>query len=168
MELEEAKSVLEALLFVAGEPVPVGKLAQALGANTSLVEEALSALAQVCEGRGLRIQRHDQQVQMVTAPNAAPYIERFLGLQFSGRLSTASLETLAIIAYKQPVTRAQIEAIRGVNSEGVLRSLLAKGLVEERDREEVPGRPILYGTTFEFLQQFGLSHLKELPKLKED
>jgi segregation and condensation protein B len=95
------------------------------------------------------------------------WIERFLGLEISGKLSSASLETLSIIAYRQPVTRAQIEAIRGVNSDSVLRSLIRRGLVEEVGRVETVGRPILYGTTFEFLEQFGLQSLQELPDWHE-
>jgi segregation and condensation protein B len=104
---------------------------------------------------------------MVTAPDCASYVERFLGLQFSGKLSTAALETLAIVAYRQPITRAQVEEIRGVNCEGVLRNLVARGLVEELGRLDRAGRPILYGTTFEFLQYFGLSDLTELPQVEE-
>jgi len=103
---------------------------------------------------------------LVSAPEAAPYVERFLGLSLSGKLSAAALETLAIIAYKQPITRPQIEAIRGVNSDGALRTLMSKGLIEEVGRLDSVGHPILFGTTFEFLQYFGLSSLSELPPLE--
>jgi segregation and condensation protein B len=103
---------------------------------------------------------------LVSAPESAPYIERFLGLSLSGKLSAAALETLAIIAYKQPVTRPQIEAIRGVSSDGVLRTLISKGLIEEVGRLETVGHPVLFGTTFEFLQYFGLSALSDLPALE--
>lgn len=167
MELEEAKGVIEALLFMAGEPVTLEQLMRTLEVERELVEEALRSLAQEYEGRGLRIQREGDGAQMVTAPDCAGYVERFLGLQFSGTLSTAALETLAIVAYRQPITRAQVEEIRGVNCEGVLRNLMARGLVEELGRLDRAGRPILYGTTFEFLQYFGLSDLKELPKVEE-
>ena len=104
-------------------------------------------------------------MQLVTAPEVAEDVRRFLGLSGSARLSTAALETLAIIAYRQPITRAEIEAIRGVNCDGVLRTLLAKGLIEEVGRAEGPGRPILYGTTMLFLQHFGLRSLADLPPL---
>jgi segregation and condensation protein B len=167
MKLEEAKGAIEALLFVAGEPVILGQLMRTLEAEQELVEEVLRSLAQEYERRGLRIQREGDEVQMVTAPECAPYVERFLGLQFSGRLSTAALETLAIVAYRQPITRAQVEEIRGVNCEGVLRNLVARGLVDELGRLDRAGRPILYGTTFEFLQYFGLSDLTELPQVEE-
>jgi segregation and condensation protein B len=112
------------------------------------VEQALKALAATyAEGRGLRIQWHGGRVELTTAPNLATLIERFLGLEATARLSRAGLETLAIVAYRQPVTRPGIDAIRGVNSDGVLKSLLNKGLVQEMGRTEGPGRPILYGTT---------------------
>ena len=104
-------------------------------------------------------------MQMVTAPESADHVRRFLGLELSGKLSAAALETLAIIAYRQPATRAQIESIRGVNSDSVLRTLLNYGLIEEVGRLDQAGRPILYGTTFEFLQEFGLSDLHQLPVL---
>ncbi len=167
MGLEEAKEAIEALLFVAGEPVTLGQLMRTLKVEREVVEEALCALAQEYEGRGLRIQREEDEAQMVTGPDCASYVERFLGLQFSGKLSTAALETLAIVAFRQPITRAQVEEIRGVNCEGVLRNLVARGLVEELGRLDRAGRPILYGTTFEFLQYFGLSGLTELPRVEE-
>ncbi|HAL62360.1 MAG TPA: SMC-Scp complex subunit ScpB [Chloroflexi bacterium] len=167
MELEEAKEAIEALLFVAGEPVTLEQLMRTLEVERELVEGALRSLVQEYEGRGLRIQRERDEAQMVTAPECADYVERFLGLQFSGKLSTAALETLAIVAYRQPITRAQVEEIRGVNCEGVLRNLVARGLVEELGRLDRAGRPIIYGTTFEFLQYFGLSDLTELPQVEE-
>ena len=116
-------------------------------------------------GGGLALQRQGDKVQMVTAPEIAPYVERLLGLDLSSRLSPAALEVLAIIAYRQPITRAEIEAIRGVNCDGVLRTLSSKGLVGEIGRLEQAGRPILYGTTFEFLQYFGLHGVQDLPPL---
>ena len=167
MDLEEAKAVLESILFVADEPVTIARLADALQAKRSLVREAARSLAQDYDGRGLRVQYHDDHVQMVTAPEIAPYVERFLGLQFSGKLSAAALETLAIVAYRQPITTPEIEAVRGVNCQGVLKSLVARGLVEVTDRLDTVGRPVVYGTTFEFLQYFGLSNLAELPELED-
>jgi len=166
VDQHQVESLLESLLFVADEPVAVSQLAKVLEVEGKSIEEALERLRTEYSQRGLRIQRKGERVQMVTAPEAAPYIERFLGLQLSGKLSTAALETLAIIAYQQPVTRAQIEAVRGVNCDGVLRTLTSKGLIEEIGRLEQAGRPILYGTTFEFLQYFGLQDLAELPPLE--
>jgi segregation and condensation protein B len=158
--------LLESLLFVADEPVPITRLAETLEVEVEAVEAALQRLEEDYQGRGLCLQRRGKRIQLVTAPEAGPYIERFLGLQLSSRLSAPALETLAIIAYRQPITRAQIEAIRGVSSDGVLRTLLGKGLVEEMGRLEQAGRPILYGTTFEFLQYFGLKELSDLPSLE--
>ena len=158
---------LEALLFVADEPVSARELAQVLEASEADVEAALQALTQHYAERGLRLQRQDGRVQFVTAPQAAAFIERFLGLEFTSRLSNAGLETLALIAYQQPVTRAQIEAIRGVNCDGVLRTLLGRGMIAPLGRLEQAGRPILYGTTFQFLQHFGLSHIHDLPDREE-
>jgi len=159
-------ATIESLLFVADSPVSVSHLAEALERDERDVEAALQALAEGYAGRGVRLQRKGPRVQLVSAPEAAPTIERFLGLSQSGKLSAAALEALAIIAYEQPVTRPQIEAIRGVGSDGVLRTLLSKGLIEEVGRLETVGHPVLFGTTFEFLQYFGLSSLGELPPLE--
>jgi len=160
-------SRIEALLFVADDPVSVGQVAQALQVDESQVEAGVGLLVAQCQVRGLRLQRQNHLVQLVTAPQAAPDVERFLGLDSSSRLSTAALEALALIAYRQPITRVQVEAIRGVNCDGVLRTLLTRGLVAPQGRLEQAGRPILYGTTFEFLQRFGLSNLSELPALED-
>jgi segregation and condensation protein B len=157
---------LEALLFVAPEPVTPAQLAAALEVETSIVESGLEHLSAGYSGRGLRLQRHAGRVQLTTSPEMAESVERFLGLETTSQLSRAALEALAIVAYQQPVTRPQIDAIRGVNSDGVLKSLLHKGLVQEVGRAEGPGRPILYATTSEFLQHFGLSSLTELPPLE--
>lgn len=160
------------MLFVAPEAVTAAQLAAALEVPARLVEQGLAELEAeyTREGaaRGLRLQRHGGRVQLTSAPEAAAVIERFLGLEASPRLSRAALETLAIAAYQQPVTRPQIDAIRGVNSDSVLKSLLSKGLVQEIGRAEVPGRPILYTTTPEFLQHFGLNSLQELPPVEEN
>ena len=160
---------LEALLFVAAGAVTPAQLASALEISTNEVNQGLSELEAlyIAEGprRGLRIQRHFGRVQLTTTAEAAPLIERFLGLEASSRLSRAALEALAITAYQQPVTRPHIDSIRGVNSDGVLKSLLSKGLIQEVGRAEAPGRPILYSTTPDFLQYFGLNSLEELPPL---
>jgi segregation and condensation protein B len=157
--------LLEGLLFVADEPVPVNRLAQAVEVSTDEVETALITLQTDYARRGMRLQRSGNRVQMVSAPEMASYIERFLGLELQSKLSTAALEALSIVAYQQPVTRPDVEAVRGVNSDTVLRTLLSKGLIEEVGRLETVGRPILYGTTFEFLQFFGLESLEDLPEL---
>ena len=159
-------ATVESLLFVADAPVSVSHLAEALERDERDVEAALQTLAEGYAERGLRLQRKGNRVQLVSAPEAAPTVERFLGLSQSGKLSAAALEALAIVAYEQPVTRPQIEAIRGVSSDGVLRTLLSKGLIEEVGRLETVGHPVLFGTTFEFLQYFGLSSLGELPPLE--
>ena len=160
---------LEALLFVAPGAVSAPQLAAALEISIADVQHALSELEEDYKQnpnlRGIRIQRHMGRVQLTSAPDAAPWIERFLGLEATSRLSRAGLEALAIVAYQQPVTRPQIDAIRGVNSDGVLKSLLSKGLIQEVGRAEAPGRPILYSTTPDFLQYFGLNSLEELPPL---
>ena len=164
---ENIELLIESLLFVADEAVHIDRLVGALEVSAEEVEEALQVLAPKYAHRGLRLQRKGSRVQMVTAPEAAGVIRRFLGLESGSKLSPAALETLAIVAYRQPITRAQVEAIRGVNSDSVLRTLTNRGLIEEQGRLEQVGRPILYGTTFEFLQQFGLESLDQLPPLGE-
>ena len=156
---------LEAVLFVTPEPATVSQLAAALDVEPSVVEMGLNSLERDLGTRGLRLQRHAGRVQLTTAPELADLVERFLGLEAVAHLSRAALETLSIIAYRQPITRPQVDAIRGVNSETMMRSLLHKGLVTESGRAEGPGRPILYATTPEFLQHFGLPSVGALPVL---
>lgn len=165
---ERLLMLLESLLFVAGEPAAVTRLATALDVSEERVGEGLAKLEELLSARGIRLQRHREAVQLVSAPEAAAAIETFLGLDLNTRLSRPALEALAIIAYRQPVTRPQIEAIRGVNSDAVIRTLLSRGLIEEVGRLEQAGRPILYGTTFAFLQYFGIDAVEELPPLEED
>jgi segregation and condensation protein B len=157
--------LVESLLFVAGEAVTVAQLAQALELPADAIERALDRLSEECAGRGVRVQRHGESVQLVSAPEAAAAIERFMGVPPQARLSAAALEALAIIAYRQPITRAQVDALRGVDSSGVIRALLGRDLVAEVGRLETVGRPILYATTEEFLRQFGLGSLAELPPI---
>lgn len=159
---------VESLLFVADGPVPVGRVAEALDVKSQAVEQALDELTGWYEGRGIAIQRMKDRVQLTSTPAAAEAVQRFLGLSASAPLSRAGLETLAIIAYRQPITRPQIDAIRGVNSDGVMKTLLTKGLIEEAGIGEGPGRPTLYVTTSDFLQHFGLSSINELPPLNLD
>ncbi len=163
-------ALLESLLFVAAEPTPVARLAQVVEAPIVEVEAALAELKTACEtgGRGVRLQRKGDKVQLTTAPVAATFVESFLGLDLSSKLSPAALETLAVIAYRQPLTRGDMEAVRGVNCDGVLRTLIARELVEPVGRLEQPGRPYQYGTTFQFLHYFGLTGLEQLPALPEE
>ena len=164
-------ALIEALLFIAPVPVTPSQLATVLGVTTRQIEIGLSELDTIYtkagEERGLRIQRHRGRLQLTTAPQSAESIDKFLGLEVTTRLSHAALETLAIIAYQEPVTRPQIDAIRGVNSDGVLKNLLSKGLIQEVGRAESPGRPFLYTTTTDFLGHFGLSSMDELPRLDD-
>jgi segregation and condensation protein B len=165
----ELPALIESLLFVAPSPIPVSRLAQVLGVAEPSVETALTQLSEgyVQSSRGLRVIRKGDRVHLTTAPQAAPHIERFLGLDLSARLSQAALEALAVIAYRQPLTRAEIESIRGVSCDGVLRTLISRELVESVGRLEQPGRPYQYGTTVQFLQYFGLESLDRLPPLPE-
>jgi segregation and condensation protein B len=156
------RACLEALLFVASSPVATAQLAEALELPAEQVELELSALAEEYSS-GLSLQWHGGKVQLTTAPESAALVEKFLGLEATARLSRAALETLAIVAYRQPVTRPGVDAIRGVNSDGVMKSLLNRGMIQEIGRAETPGRPILYGITGEFLQHFGLPSLADLP-----
>jgi segregation and condensation protein B len=156
---------LEAMLFVAPEPVTTAQLATALDVAPSVVERGLNELDASLATRGLRLQRHAGRFQLTTAPQLTELIERFLGLEATTHLSRAALETLAIVAYQQPVTRPQIDSIRGVNSDSMMKSLLSKGLILESGRADGPGRPILYSTTPEFLQHFGLNSILEMPSL---
>ncbi len=163
----ELRGLLESLLFVAPAPTPVERLAQVVGLTAEAVEAALAELTaeHLAAGRGLRLLRKGDRVQLTTAPQASAYIERFLGLDLTSKLSNAALETLAVIAYRQPLTRSQIEAVRGVNCDGVVRTLLVRELIEPVGRLEQAGRPILYGTTVQFLHYFGLEGLERLPPL---
>lgn len=164
---EELPGLLEALLFVADGPVVEATLARTLGVTPGKVRRGLNTIRDGLDGRGIRLQSGPEGVQLITAPEAAAAVEHFLGLESSRRLSTAALETLAVIAYRQPVTRAAIEAIRGTSSDGVLATLRARGLVERVGRADGPGRPGLYGTTQRFLEHFGLEQAGHLPGLDE-
>lgn len=160
---------LESLLFVADEPVALERLAQALRCSAAEIEAGVAHLRDEYErhNRGVRLQERAGLVQLVTNPAAAQAVEDFLSLDLTTRLSGPALETLAIVAYRQPVTRVQIEAVRGVDCSGMVRKLEQHGLVEEVGRLETPGRPILYGVTDLFLQHFGLTSLDQLPTLPE-
>lgn len=156
-------ALLESVLFVASGPLSVGRLAKVLETTPAVIDNLLHELEKDYRDRGIRLQWSGSEVQLTTAPESSHVIERLLGLELTTRLSQAALEVLAIIAFMQPATRPQIDQIRGVNSDSSLRTLLGQGLIEEVGRLEGPGRPILYGTTPEFLQYFGLGSLDELP-----
>lgn len=164
---ESLAAIIESLLFVAPEPVELSTLARSLGIRHTVLERALAELGERLKSGGLRLQRSPSAVQLVTAPEWSRYVERFLGVAAEQPLSSAALETLAIIAYRQPVTRAVIETIRGVNAERALATLRARCLVDEVGRTESVGRPLLYGTTMQFLEHFGLESLGALPPLPE-
>ncbi len=157
-------ALIESLLFVAEEPQEIGALARSLNVTRQGVERAVAELVASANGRGLFVQRLGDRLQLATVPDAAPYIEQFLEVEH-GRLSRAALEALAVIAYRQPVTRAVIESVRGVNSDQAVATLVARGLVEEVGRAPGPGRPVLFGTTVRFLEYFGLQRPEEMPPL---
>ncbi|MCB0177523.1 MAG: SMC-Scp complex subunit ScpB, partial [Anaerolineae bacterium] len=162
---QQIAKIIEGLLFVASEPVSIKYLGSVIDCANDEIEAALDVLRESGNERGIRLQRQGSKVQLVSAPELTDYVERFLGVTVSGKFSTPALETLAIIAYRQPITRPEIEAIRGVNSDGVLRTLISKGLVEEVGRLDSVGHPSLFATTFEFLRYFGLNDMDELPEL---
>ena len=164
-ELTEAS--LEALLFVAERPLARREIATLAGVDRATVDARLGDLEVALAGRGIRLIVSNDRVELVTAPETGALIARYVGAD-AVRLSPASLETLAIVAYRQPVTKGAIERIRGVDSDYTIRSLLHRRLVVELGRSEAPGRPYLYGTGFEFLERFGLTSLEELPLLDVD
>ena len=166
-EAEDLALAVEAVCFVLNRPVSLGELGSILGRHQRAVEQAVEALAGQLRERGLMLQRHRDQLQLVTRPQVAWAAQRALNPERPGRLSRPALETLAIVAYRQPITRAGIEAIRGVNCEAVLESLERRGLVGEVARAESPGHPRLFGTTLRFLQLVGLERIEELPPLPD-
>jgi segregation and condensation protein B len=164
-ELSEAQ--LEALLFVAERPLSRREIGALARVDRATVDARLGDLEVSLRGRGIRLVVSDERVELVTAPEAGALIARYVGADAT-RLSAASLETLAIVAYRQPVTKAAVERIRGVDSDYTIRSLLHRRLVVELGRSDAPGRPFLYGTGFEFLERFGITTLEELPPLDVD
>lgn len=159
-------ALVEAILFVSPEPINANQIGALLDVTPRVVKTAIEELNGLYAGRGIRLQHHNGKVQITSAPEAAHIIEGLLELETTSTLSQAALETLSIVAYQQPITRPQIDSIRGVNSDGVLRTLLSKGLIDDVGRAEGPGRPILYSTTTEFLKYFGLASYEELPPLE--
>jgi segregation and condensation protein B len=168
--LSGLKGILEAILFVSGEPLSEARM---LGVVEGVArEELMSALRAlqadyVAEGRGLQLVEVAGGFQITTRPDCAPWIKRLERAKEGAKLSRSAMETLAIVAYKQPVVRAEIEQIRGVDSAAVLKTLLERRLVRIVGRKDAPGRPIMYGTTRQFLQAFGLKDLSDLPALRD-
>lgn len=168
--MAELQAILEALLFVSAEPLPVNRLVAVLGTvSKGEVEEALHHLGRALdqEGRGVRLVAVAGGYRLVTKQDYASWVKRLDKAKTAAKLSRSALESLAIIAYKQPLVRAEVEEIRGVETSGVIRTLLERKLVRIVGRKEVPGRPIMYGTTKFFLEHFGLSDLSQLPPLRE-
>ena len=159
-------AAIESLLFVSGRPLEYTELRKLLDIDEASLASGLQTLNDHLESheRGIRLQRLGEQVQLVTAPENARYIAALLGLPMTAKLTSAAMETLAVVSYRQPITRSQIEAVRGVNSDRALVSLLQHGLVAEIGRAQSVGRPALFATTSEFLQQFGLTSLEQLPR----
>ncbi|MEG1478339.1 MAG: SMC-Scp complex subunit ScpB, partial [Clostridiales bacterium] len=164
---EEIKKAVEALIFVAGEPLTVGELAEYTEIKEEAVLEILWALEDEYKNKGFFLTEIAGGWQFMTKPQYYPYVERLYKPKLQ-RLSNAALETLAIIAYCQPITRGEIEEIRGVNADGIVSGLLEKGFVDEVGRKETPGKPILYGTNSKFLELLGLKSLEDLPVIELD
>lgn len=164
----DLKTLVEAFVLVSDGPVSVDVLAQALERDTATIEATLGEIESDYAARGIRLQRMRERVQFVSAPEVSEQVQKFLGLDTAPRLSPAALETLAIIAYRQPITRPHIEAIRGVNCDGVVHTLLARNLVESVGELDTVGHPTLYATTFDFLHYFGLTSLDQLPPLPDE
>lgn len=163
----ELAAALEALLFVADRPLSTSELAELAEVPAPAVIAALDDLGTTLEGRGIRLQQLDGAWQLTTAPQVADRVRRYAE-RTEGRISPAAVEALAVIAYRQPATRGDVERVRGVDSDSVIRSLLHRRLIAEAGRRDTPGRPILYRTTFTFLERFGMESLGELPALDLD
>ena len=166
--MTDVSAVLEAILFSSNRPLKVRELQQAVDADRNTVEGALENLREALEGRGVMLMRHHDEVHLATRPEYSSAVRRALRPEVTGRLSHAAYETLAIIAYQQPVSRSRIEEVRGVNCESVLANLELRDLIAEVGRGSGPGQPKLYGTTMRFLQVMGLESLDSLPTPKSD
>lgn len=163
---ERLASQIESVLLAAAGPVHLPALVAAVERPLPEVRECVENLIRTARG-GIRVQRDGDAVQLVTAPENAPAVQRFLGVARPPALSRSALEVLTVVAYRQPVTRPEVEAIRGINSDRALSTLAARGLIEEKGHRPGPGRPTEYGTTFGFLEYFGLSSLDDLPPLPQ-
>ena len=169
MTADELRRAAEAVLLVAVEPVPPSLLAELFEEPVERVSSVVDELATWYEDqdRGFVLARIAGGYRFQTHPDQAPFVERFANRDVSHRLSTAALETLAIVAYRQPVSRAQISSLRGVNVDGVVRLLEQRGYIEAVGRAEGPGQPVLYGTTDLFLERLGLNHVNQLPAVED-
>ncbi len=169
LDFHEIEAIIEGILFAAGEPVAIDRLAAVVGAERADVEKAALALSDGYDydRRGIRLIRLEDSLQLCTRTEYADYIRRALETRKAPQLSQAALEVLAIIAYRQPVTKAYIEQVRGVDSSNTVNTLAEKGLIEECGRLDVPGRPMLFRTTDDFLRSFGLSGVADLPPLSQ-
>lgn len=163
----KTKRILESILLVAEKPVSARELSKASGAMLSDVQKSLAELIEEYKNHGIKIIKKGDYFSLVTDPENADAVAKFLNEELRHDLSEPALETLSIITYRQPVTRMDIEEIRGVSADQILRSLMIRGLISELGRKESPGRPILYGTTMEFLQYFGFENEKDIPKFEE-
>lgn len=166
MEIKFIEAAFEAILFASGEPVPIEKIAQTLEIDKTTLYKIIKNLSErkYNENSGLKIINVDNCCQMVTRSEFVQYIRQILDIKKNTPLSQAAMEVLSVVAYNQPVTKGYIEQVRGVDCSGVINSLLAKSLIEERGRLDIPGKPIVYGTTLQFLKCFGLSSLSDLPQ----
>ena len=169
MKAKDMKGAVEAILFAAGEPLEVERIAEALETDVEYVESVLRELSDSLEddSGGICLIKMDNKYQLCTKKEYADEVRAVLEIKKNTPLSNAAFEVLAVIAYNQPVTKSYIEQIRGVDCSGVVQTLIAKGLIEERGRLELPGRPLVYGTTSEFLKCFCISSLDDLPDLPE-
>jgi segregation and condensation protein B len=169
LETQTQKGAIEAIIFASGEPIPLEKIAAAMEQGKTETKALVAAVMEEFNQMhsGIQIIQINDSYQMCTKAEFESYIRLALELKNNTPLSAAALEVLAIVAYHQPVTKAFLEQVRGVDSSGVLNGLFAKGLVEERGRLELPGRPLLYGTTQNFLRCMGLSSLEELPEVPD-
>lgn len=165
--MKNIKSIIESILLVAEKPVSIKELATVTAVQMSEIQKASSELIESYKGKGIRIIKKGDLLHIVSSPENSDYIAKYLNEELRSDISKAALETLAIITYKQPVTRSEVEEIRGVNSDYLVRNLMIRGLVGEVGRKEAVGKPILYGTTVEFLQHFGLENEDQLPKMDD-
>lgn len=175
IEIEEASSksiyfsIIESLMFVSGEPLEIKQIASILECSVGFTKDLLSEMIKLYDmkNRGIKILNTNNSYSFVTKSENSDYIEKLLGNNSRQSLSQAALETLAIVSYRQPITRIDIDEIRGVKSDRAISNLVEKGLIKECGRLEVPGRPILYGTTDEFLKYFGLENIEQMPTLED-
>ncbi|MFH2033961.1 MAG: SMC-Scp complex subunit ScpB [Candidatus Margulisiibacteriota bacterium] len=166
MDGDKIKSIIESLLFVTRKPLTLEEMERIIGAEKQQLEESLNALEQEYSCRGVRVLRVAHGYILGTDPDNSGFVDALITTKIEATLSPAALETLAIVSYRQPITRGEIEVVRGVNSDGVVDTLLEKKLIEPKGKSQTVGRPMLFGTTQEFLRHFGLKDLQDLPPLE--